>query len=874
MHQRILVVVLAFIIGLISALGVPALLVQSSKLSAAPMAQLSDGRVLLRQGIEHYESERFADAVAVWQQALPLFIAQTDRLTQALLLSNLSLAYQHLGRWSEAETAIRSSLELLKHPLNRQDYFEILAKAWNAQGRLQWATGRTEIALEAWRQATNHYAQANQLNGVVGSLINQAEALQVLGLSVQAERSLERVEQLLAQQTDLKLKSTGLRSLGNALRRLGSLTRSQQVLQASVLLARRISAESGKVLQGAALLELGNTERALGERSSTISQQDKAASYRRNALNHYQQAAKLATSAILQAQAQLNQLSLLVETQNWATATTQVPAIQRQIQRLPINRTAIDSRLNLAQSLLELRSQGFYSPLEVAQFLATVVQQARDLRDVRAESVALGQLGKLYKLNQQWADAQTLTQQALLLAEAPQNLDIRYRWEWQLGRLLKTQGKLEGAIAAYQTAIETLESVRSDLLFINADIQFSFRENVEPVYREFVDLLLRSNRAREPSQAELQQAIRKIDALQLSELENFLRCNLAQVVEVGQVKDDPTAAILYPIILENRLSIILEVPGKEQLVFRQTLVSQQEVEKTLQELYQNLSEAKNRTPQVIPQAQKVYQWLIQPFESVLASQQIQTLVFVLDGSLRNIPMAVLHDGNQYLIQKYAIALAPRLQLFSPQPLPQDLTVFTGGIGKQQTIADTTFEPIQLLQDELKGIGQHVRTQQPLLETDFTKVNLERQLSQGGFSAVHLKTHGQFSADPEETFIVAYQELIKGRELGELIRSSNQDAIKLIELLVLSACSTAQGDDRAVLGMAGIAIQAGARSTLSTLWNAQDEPNTQLMIRFYQELRQPQATRAQALQRAQLYLLERGYAAPHFWAPYVLVGNWL
>ncbi|MEO1179877.1 MAG: CHAT domain-containing protein, partial [Cyanobacteria bacterium J06636_28] len=138
---------------------------------------------------------------------------------------------------------------------------------------------------------------------------------------------------------------------------------------------------------------------------------------------------------------------------------------------------------------------------------------------------------------------------------------------------------------------------------------------------------------------------------------------------------------------------------------------------------------------------------------------------------------------------------------------------------------------------------------------------------------HLKTHGVFSSDPEETFIVAYEELLKGEELGNLIQAGSRQGATPIDLLVLSSCSTATGDNRAVLGLAGITVRAGARSTLSTLWEAQDAPNTELMIQFYRELKKDGMTRAKALRNAQLALIKR-YRAPNRWATYVLVGNWL
>lgn len=113
---------------------------------------------------------------------------------------------------------------------------------------------------------------------------------------------------------------------------------------------------------------------------------------------------------------------------------------------------------------------------------------------------------------------------------------------------------------------------------------------------------------------------------------------------------------------------------------------------------------------------------------------------------------------------------------------------------------------------------------------------------------------------------------KARDLDRFLYS--RDRQKSIELLVLSACETAQGDTRAALGLAGLAIRAGAKSTLATLWQVNDQSTVKFMERFYQELNVPGTSKAIAVHRAQNYLLNQSnYQAPFYWAPYVLVGNW-
>jgi CHAT domain-containing protein len=872
------------------------------------LAQTSNAQLLLQQGIELYDAERFFEAIGVWEQGLEAFTTQGDSLNQALVLRYLSLAYQHLGQWEEAEEAIRNaiaslnaqSLKLLdnqKNTANTQAYLDVLAKVFNTQGRLEWAKGNLQEAVETWKRATATYEKAGNKMGVIGSLINQGEALQALGLSTQAETELEKVQQILQQQSDPEIKATGLQSLGKTLRRLGNLRKSQEVLQKSWQVAKEF--KLSKAL-GSVVLELGNTERALGNRAIAIGKQEDEQKHIQSAIAFYQQAAD---SPTLRLQAQLNLLSLLVETGKWSEAAKLQPTIQLSIASLPPSQTNIYAQLNFAQSLTKLGARDWGlgrredtslafggqteagstspqsppSPSSIAQILATAVQQARSLKDRRAESYAVGQLGGLYELTQQWSDAQDLTQQAFLLADQIQAPDIRYRWEWQLGRLLEKQGNIKRAIAAYEEAVKTLKSVRSDLLTIDSDIQFSFRDNVEPIHRKLVDLLLRADENSEPSQENLMRATEVIDSLQLAELENFLSCNLSQAVQLNQDinKVDPKATFIYPIILEDRLEVITKLPG-QPLKHHVTFVKQAEIEKTAIELRANILR-RNRPEEVIAKATQLYDWLISPLEQDLEnSTEVKTLVFVLDGVLRNIPMSVLYDrkSQEYLMQKpYAIALVPGLQLFDLRPLQRErLKVLTAGVSETEEVEGRKFEPLPNVVGELQQIGSVVPSEL-LLNPQFTEANLQQQINSGAFSTVHIATHGKFSSDPEETFILAHNQLLKSNDLNNLLRINSQSPSSTIELLVLSACETAQGDNRATLGLAGIAVRAGARSTLSTLWQVSDRSTAELMGQFYKELTKPDVAKAEALHQAQLAVFKQ-YKAPFYWAPYVLVGNWL
>ncbi len=201
-------------------LGLSALLITTASIPALPaqqvaeandeIAQLSNPQALLQQGIKLYDAKKFAEAITVFSRAGAIYVNQADRLNQALVLRYLSLAYQHLGQWQEAERAIAQSLNLLenqKRLADNQAYLEVFAKALNTQGRLLFSKGQFSEALEAWRKAAATYKKADNETGIIGSSLNQAEALQALGLSSQAEAELLQVEQILLQQKDLNLRA-------------------------------------------------------------------------------------------------------------------------------------------------------------------------------------------------------------------------------------------------------------------------------------------------------------------------------------------------------------------------------------------------------------------------------------------------------------------------------------------------------------------------------------------------------------------------------------------------------------------------------------------------------------------------------------------
>ncbi|PLZ99071.1 hypothetical protein CI592_19695, partial [Fischerella thermalis CCMEE 5328] len=608
------------------------------------------------------------------------------------------------------------------------------------------------------------------------------------------------------------------------------------------------------------------------------------------AVQYYEQAATLSKSPVGQIQAKLNQLSVLLEMHDWSQARLLSADIQPRLSQIPVSQTAIFTRINLAQSLVcfkQATNADIPEWREIAQDFATAIKQARSIGDQRSEAYALGALGALYLETKDLDNAQKLTEEAFKIAQTMQLGDIAYLWQWQLGYILRIKGDIPGAIAFYNQAYDTLQSLRNDLVALNPDIQFSFRDNVEPVYRQYVDLLLLpenrasgivNNKQPKTNQKKLQQARKVIEALQFTELENFFREACLQPVpkQIDEVVDktDTTAAVIYPIILKDRLEIILKLPTESELYHYTTNQQANEIEKNLDKLQQLLTQP-DRINDVKKLSGTVYNWLIQPLENKLANTNVKTLVFVLDGSLRNIPMAVLYDqqDQKFLIQKYAIALAPGLQLIDPKPLQKrTFNALIAGVSKEREIENRTFSPLTYVEDELRTIQSAIPKTEELLNQNFTRKNVQNQMQAAPYTVVHIATHGEFSSNAEKTFILTWNQLLKVKDFDKILRLGNSSKSRAIELLVLSACQTALGDKRATLGLAGIAVRAGARSTLATLWSVDDESTAVLMSKFYDELENPTLTKADALRRAQISLLESD-EIPYLWAPYVLVGNW-
>jgi CHAT domain-containing protein/tetratricopeptide (TPR) repeat protein len=902
-------------------------------IAQSPVDQVLVSSGLAAQARTLYEAGDYGAAAALFEQAAA---ATRDPLQQAALWANAALAYQRTEDWAAATVAIDQARALvIPVPSDTVEVLAIAAQVQDVYAQLLFSQGKMETASITWESAAIAYEQSDQPFPAWQAQLNQAQALQAAGFYRRSVDLLNELVEMLAGQPPSDLTVRTYRSLGEALRLTGELEAAEKSLQQSLQLAQQLALPDEVSL---AYRRLGDLARLQGDPKRNQIAQD-----------YYGAAQDEALSPLVKYQAQLAKLRLWTETEQWPLAYEQGLLLWEERESLPSGRNSLYAQIELMELLQTIRQaiattlsdqnpvpetawytfvqrvfatdlnslrqtttsttsrsrqdnplwyviDKHFPPLaEMASQLLELRQQAQDLGDVQAEASLLRILGGFYTQVEDWETAAQLTREGLVLAQSYNLGQVAYGLQAQLGQIELAQGDREGAIAAYQASVKTLQTLREDVVAVSSEAQYSFQQSIEPIYRELATLLLTEESAA-GSTENLKQAREVIELLQLAELDNFFReaCLSGDAVEIDQL--DAQAAVLYPILLPDRLDVVVSLPDQTYQNFS-TPVDPDLLTQTINLLQTAISspfsdavtarglgvqvlEGTARRPprelQVLPLAAQLYDWLIRPAESALANSGAKTLVFVLDGGLRSIPMSVLYDGQQYLMEKYAIALTPGLRLVDPQPLPKEnLSVILAGLSEQgQSPEAETFSPLPFVREEVDIINQYFPST-VMLNADFNVENFTVQVGSLPSPVVHLATHGKFGSTLEETFVLTWDETLKADRFSDLLLASELSRENPVELLVLSACETARGDELAALGLAGIAIRSGARSTLASLWNVSDRATAQLMGEFYQRLSDPNLTKAEAIRQAQLSLLNQpDYQHPYYWSAFVLLGNWL
>lgn len=600
------------------------------------------------------------------------------------------------------------------------------------------------------------------------------------------------------------------------------------------------------------------------------------------AINSYVQAAESAHAAgdsWLSAKAWANAALCSVYQTNIASAETFGGRAHEETARLAPSHEQATLYLSLSETFRLISCAGETSRSRSLPLARQAAQQAleiaRQIGGHTAESAALGSLARCYELDGRKADALLLTRKAIFAAQQANDPDAMFQWEWQSGKLLKSLGEKESAIAAYRRAIQTLDGIRIDRLlgYGNRLAEDSFRETTGAVYFELADLLLeQADQARTASEIQeyLVEARDTVELLRSAELEDYFQDECVNIVRSKSTSIESVAArtaVIYSISLPDRLELLVGTSAGWKRF--KVALRDEELTKTVNE-FRFLLEKRTTSQYLLP-ARQLYQLLITPLLDDLKAQQIDTLVFISDGALRNIPMAALQDGEKFLVDHFAVATTPGLALTDPKPLKlQKASLLLTGVSKSVQ----GFSALDFVTSEIQTLRTNYQAK-VLLDEGFSLANVQKEMKQAGYSLIHIASHGQFDRDSKKCFLLTHDRKLTLDELERMIRPGQYHG-QPVELLTLSACQTAAGDDQAALGLAGVALKAGARSALATLWFVSDEASVALMAEFYSQMRRdPALTKAKALQAAQLKLIQDArFRHPCYWAPYLIIGNWL
>jgi CHAT domain-containing protein len=495
---------------------------------------------------------------------------------------------------------------------------------------------------------------------------------------------------------------------------------------------------------------------------------------------------------------------------------------------------------------------------------------AKKLNNKRLISYSYGAIASLYERENQYQEAKQYAQKAIFHAQSLNATNSLYRWQWLAARLNAKQGDIQSSSEMFQQAIFTFRQALPNLNQVSNNL---YEEVVSPLSYQYADVeLKRANLEddKERKKSMLLNVRNIIESSKHAEIINYLggRCELPTINLEAVDKLMPDIAVIYPILLNDRIEILL---AYENNIHQFTVpVNKRLLTQTVRKFRKHI-QAEWGTEEYLVLGKQLYNWLINPLIPTLNQNSIKTLVIAADGPLRTIPFSALYSGSEYLINQYAITATPGISILGTEGIANiPLKVYAGGLS--QSIQG--FPALPKVTQELERVNR--RTHAATHENEkFTHDALIKQLSYGNYTIGHIASHGHFDRDNEQSYILTYDKKLILPTLGETLNARLQSGATPMELLVLSACETAIGDDRAALGLGGIALQSGVHSVVASLWSIDDSASSELMDAFYTELTKETTSKAESLRKAQLKLIEtKEFHHPSQWAPFLLVGNWL
>lgn len=840
------------------------------------MAQSMSPRQWVQEGIDAYQAGNYQEAVKIWKKALS---ASSEPQEKQIILENLATAYQKLNQNEQVFETLEKLEKYAIETGNKGKLSQLLTQ--KAQIYLNIGQPQTAIALLC-ASTDEKTCQPNT----------------ALAISRQIE--------------DTSIERSALGILAEAYRFSGKYDQSIQTLETALSLP---STEAQTSLKQS----LGNSYTARGQlsqlRAKSAEKQDhnRSNTFQKQAISDYQQATKNfranlngSEDPLTKLENLLNLIRLSYYSQNFQIISPQ----QRQndlqqalilLPMVPQNVTTVYASIDLASlpafslalstPLTQCPTQWQLSDYQRLSILDNALTIAKNLNNPRVESFALGAIGHFYECLGRTKEALTLTQKAILVANQDLNTkDGLYLLEWQKGRIFQAKGQFNLAVNAYQNAYNTLENIRSDLLTTEKDVQLDFRDSIEPIYRQLAQLKLQLADSQSLSsiqqKQELKEVLKIIDHLRLAELQNYLGndCFLRIDAPVSQpISAFPQTAIINSLMFQEKTAIIIILPD-QSIKIHWIKQNKANIIENIAQFRQNLLDGFLTLGDYDTSlSETLYSQIIRPFETDLQEYDVKNLVFIQDSPFRPIPMAALHDGKQFLIEKYAVSTTPSLSLtFLQKRTLSDNKTLILGVTEESQIDGQIFPSLDNIPLEIATISQQFPNHQLLVNQQFNPQTLTQTLDNADYSIIHIATHAQFGTIPDDTFLVAgNNDKIALKSLENTLRLLESGS-NSVELLTLTACETAEGDERSALGLAGVAIQAGVQSAIASLWPVSDQSTLQLILAFYDNLINSGVNKAEALREAQIQLIQaqsnpdinNQYSHPVYWSSFILIGNWL
>ena len=703
---------------------------------------------LLGLGQMYRNLGQYQKAIDYYQQSLTLYKQIGDRKGEATSLSDLGLAYHKLGQYQKAIDYYQQSLAITKQIGDR--YGE--ARCLNNLGTAHDSLGQYQKAIDYHQQSLAITKQIGARNGEASSLGNLGVIYKNLG---QYQKAIDYHQQSLViekQIGDRYGEARCLHNLGATYRSLGQYQKAIDYYQESLAIKKQIGARNG---EATSLNDLGLAYDNLGQYQKAIDYYQQSLTINKQIGNRSGEGITLSNLGYLFAQQKQPELAILFYKQS------------------------INIRETIRKDILKLSKE------EQKSYLSTIEKTYRDLADLLLkqdrilEAQQVLDLLKVQELSDylRTVRGNSQTSQGVDLQRPEQNI-IALAGELNQLQQKDREGKLN----------ETEQQRLSQLVQTERDQNKQFNAFLDsPQIKKLITELRRN----EDNQ--------NVDIAKYRKLQKDL---LSQF---------PNAILLYPLILDDRLELIILNANTPPL--RRTVpIKREQLNRLISDLHAELKDSGSED--VKQTSQKLYNILIKPFESELSQLKINTIVYAPDGQLRYIPLASLYDGKQWLVEKYHVnnITAESLTSFNSKAISNP-HIFAGAFGGKGGETRLGFSGLPASIPEVQKITSLFPNTTSLIEKDFTKkVTTDRANSH---TILHLATHGKLLiGTPEDSFIV----FGNGEQvtIGEL----KDWSLKNVDLVVLSACQSGLGSKLGtgieVLGLGYQMQAAGARVSIALI----------------------------------------------------------